>query len=156
MNKSDLISIISLIIAAIAIFFGPLISIIITNKTLKLNSKIASKSLISPIRQQWIDNLRNTIIELLAKSHHYCVAGTDDREDEEYYRIIELEKKITLLINSKEEDHIKLLKNISEMLDNLYKGGMKSEVLFWEKHNEIIQISQSILKREWERVKNDI
>ena len=156
MNKSDLISIISLTIAAIAIFFGPLISIIITNKTLKLNSKIASKSLISPIRQQWIDNLRNTIIELLAKSHHYCVSGTEDREDEEYYRIIELEKKIILLINSKEEDNNKLLEKISEMLDNLYKGGMKSDILFWEKHNEIIQISQSILKREWERVKNDI
>lgn len=156
MNKSDLISIISLIIAAIAIFFGPLISIIITNKTLKLNSMIASKSLISPIRQQWIDNLRNTIIELLAKSHHYCVSGTEDREDDEYYRIIELEKKIILLINTKEDDHNKLLNNISEMLDNLYKGGMKSEILFWEKHNEIIQISQSVLKREWERVKNDI
>ena len=156
MNKSDIVSIASLTIAAIAIFFGPLISIIITNKTLKLNSKIASKSLISPIRQQWIDNLRNTIIELLAKSHHYCVSGTEDREDGEYYRIIELEKKIILLINSKEEDHNKLLENISEMLDNLYKGGMKSEIVFWEKHNDIIKISQSILKREWERVKNDI
>ena len=142
--------------AEVIIFFGPLISIIITKRTLKLNSIIASKNLISPIRQKWIDDLRNTIVELLAKSHHYCISGTEDREDEEYYRIIELEMKITLLINSKEDDHNKLLDNIKEMLTNLYKGGIKSETLFWEKHNEIIKISQNILKREWERVKNDI
>ena len=155
-NQNELISILSLIIAAIAVFFGPLISIIITSKTLRLNSKIASKNLISPIRQQWIDNLRNSIAELVARSHHYCVAGTEDREDEEYYRIIELEMKIKLLINPKEIDHIKLLEAINEMLTNLYKGGIKAEIIFWEKHKEVIELSQSILKREWERVKNDV
>ncbi|WP_316635977.1 hypothetical protein [uncultured Flavobacterium sp.] len=154
--NNELISILSLIIAGLAVFFGPLVSIAITKRTLKLNSAIASKNLISPIRQQWINELRNTITELTAKSHHYCLVGTEDRKDKEYYRIIELEMKIRLLINPKEEDHKTLTLLISEMLNNLYKIGSDTELMFWEKHAAVIEISQVILKREWERVKSDI
>lgn len=154
--NNELISVLSLIIAGLAVFFGPLVSIAITKRTLKLNSTIASKNLISPIRQQWINELRNTITELTAKSHHYCLAGTEDRKDKEYYRIIKLEMKIRLLINPKEEDHITLVSLISEMLNNLYKIDNEAEVIFWEKHGAVIKMSQVILKREWERVKSDI
>lgn len=155
-NKSEIISILSLIIAVFAVFFGPLISIFITKKTLQINSKIASKSLISPIRQQWINDLRNIISEIIAKSSYYCVAGTEDRKDKEYYRITELEMKINLLINPKEEDHKKLINLIKEMIENLYIGNQVAESIFWKKHKEVIELSQTILKREWERVKNDI
>lgn len=147
-NVSKLIPILSLIIAGLAVFFGPLVSILITMKTLKLNSKIASKSLISPIRQQWINELRNTIIEITAKSSRYTVSGTEDRKDIEYYRITELEHKIKLLINPKENDHNKLTDLIKDMITNLYKGSLESEVIFWEKHREVLEISQKILKRE--------
>lgn len=155
-DYNELIPILSLAIAGIAVFFGPLISIFITKKTLYTNSKIASKNLISPIRQQWINDLRNTIVEITAKSSHYAVAGTEDRKDSEYYRITELEHKIMLLINPKESDHSKLVKLIKEMRTDLYTIGVLSEIDFWEKHQAIIELSQKILKREWERVKNDI
>jgi hypothetical protein len=155
-NYNELIPILSLIIAGIAVFFGPLISIYVTRKTLRTNSKIATKNLISPIRQEWINDLRSTLIELTSKSAHYMVSGTEDRKDSEYYRITELEHKIKLLINPLESDHILLVESISEMTTSLYKGGMKNESFFWKKHKRIITISQKILKREWERVKNDI
>lgn len=155
-NYNELIPILSLIIAGIAVFFGPLISIYVTRKTLETNSKIAAKNLISPIRQEWINDLRNTLIELTSKSAHYMVAGTEDRKDSEYYRITELEHKIKLLINPLEDDHTKLVESISELTTSLYRGGLENETLFWEKHREIISISQKILKREWERVKNEI
>lgn len=155
-NFNELIPILSLIIAGIAVFIGPLISIFITKKTLQINSKIATKNLVSPIRQQWINDLRNTIVEITAKSAHYAVSGTEDRKDSEYYRITELEHKIRLLINPIETDHLNLANLIKEMTTNLYEGGLPSEMIFWKKHQEIIDISQKILKREWERVKNDI
>ena len=155
-NYNDYIPILSLIIAGLAVFFGPLISLFVTRKTLKANSKIASKNLISPIRQEWINDLRNTLIEITSKSAHYMVAGTEDRKDSEYYKITELEHKIKLLINPLESDHIILVNSIKELTTNLYKMGIESEIIFWEKHREIITISQKILKREWERVKNDI
>ena len=155
-NYNELIPILSLIIAGIAVFFGPLISIFVTKNTLRTNSRIAAKNLISPIRQEWINDLRNTLIELTSKSAHYMVSGTEDRKDSEYYRITELEHKIKLLINPLESDHTLLVESIREMTRSLYKGGMKNETFFWEKHSKIIAISQKILKREWERVKNDI
>jgi len=154
-ENNELITILSLIIAGIAVIFGPLISIFITKKTLIANSKIASKNLISPIRQEWINDLRNTIVEITAKSSHYAVSGTEDRKDAEYYRITELEHKIKLLINPKEADHNNLVEMIREMTTNLYKGNRESETIFWEKHRDIISLSQKILKREWERVKNE-
>jgi hypothetical protein len=153
---NKLIPVLSLTIAVLAVFFGPLISIFITEKTLQANSKIASKNLVSPIRQQWINDLRNTIVEITAKSAHYAVTGTEDRKDSEYYRITELEHKIMLLINPNESDHSNLVKLIKEMRIDLYTEGVLSEMNFWEKHQEIIDLSQKILKREWERVKNDI
>lgn len=155
-NYNELISILSLIIAGLAVFFGPMISVFVTKKTLNANSKIAAKNLISPIRQEWINDLRNTLIELTSKTSHYMVAGIEDRKDSEYYRITELEHKIKLLINPLEEDHTLLVDSIKELTTNLYKMGWESEILFWEKHREVITISQKILKREWERVKNDI
>lgn len=154
--QSEITSTLSLCIATLAVIFGPLISIFITKRTLKLNRNIASKGLISPIRQQWINELRNTIIELTAKSSHYAVAGIEDREDKEYYRITELEHKIMLLINPNEEDHSRLLLLVREMKRNLSGIGIEAETIFWERHQEVINLSQVILKREWERVKNDI
>lgn len=155
-ENKDIIPILSLIIAGLAVFVGPLISIIITKMTLRTNTATASKNLISPIRQQWINDLRNTIVELTAKSAHFAVAGTEDRKDSEYYRITELEYKIRLLINPKESDHNRLVELIREMTNNLYSMKRENEVKFWEQNQEIIALSQKILKREWERVKNEI
>lgn len=155
-NINQAIPILSLIIAALAVFFGPLISLSITRKTLKLNSNIAAKNLISPMRQKWISELRDAVAELTSRSHYYAIAGVEDRSDEEYYRIIELEYKIKLLINPNEDDHKQLVNRIKEMTVHLYKMGVEAEIIFWERHHEVIEISQAILKREWERVKNDI
>jgi predicted DNA-binding protein (UPF0278 family) len=64
--------------------------------------------------------------------------------------------RINLMINAKESDHVKLIKLINQMLDNLYKGNRIAEEIFWQKHQEVKELSQIILKHEWERVKNDI
>ncbi len=129
--NSETISILSLLIAVIAVLFGPLISFFITKRTLRANIKISNKQLISPMRQIWINNLRDLLAEITSKSAHYWVSGTEDRKDSEYYRITELEHKIRLTINPKEEDHQKLVKLVKQMTNNLYSTNEENGTIFW-------------------------
>jgi hypothetical protein len=78
MDKNQLLPIISLIVAALAVFLGPLISWAIAKrhtssfeKNLLLQTetslKIANKKIIAPMRQAWINQLRDLIAELTGK-----------------------------------------------------------------------------------------
>jgi len=154
--ESSLISIISLCVAGLAVFVGPFVSMRIANRQIKSATRTTEKQIISPIRQNWINELRMIIVEITSKSAHYWVSGTDNRKDSEYYRITELEHTIRLYINPKEEDHLKLVKLIKQMTNELYSTKIENEVLFWKAHEQVLSLSQKILKREWERVKNDI
>ena len=113
MDKNQLLSICSLIVAALAVFFGPIISWLIakrhasfSEKNIRLQSetslKIANKQIVAPMRQAWINNLRDLVAELTGKCAHYWEAGFEERHDDEYQRITELEHKLMLFINPKE------------------------------------------------------
>ena len=96
------------------------------------------------------------LAEISAKSAHYWAAGFEDREDSEYYRIIELEHLLKLYLNPKEADHGVLLDKIGQMTNRINSSNFEKDKEFWDAHNSVISISQKVLKREWERVKNDI
>ena len=153
---STLISILSLCVAGLAVFFGPIVSIRITKKQILSATRTSEKQIISPIRQAWINELRIIISELTAKAAHYWAAGYEEREDEEYYRITELEHKLRLYINPNEEDHSELLEKVNTMTNAIGADNAKKDKVFWEAHEAVMIKSQQILKREWERVKNDI
>jgi hypothetical protein len=55
---SVLIPVLSLIVAALAVFFGPLITLKISRKQFELSRRIADKQIIAPMRQAWIEKLR--------------------------------------------------------------------------------------------------
>lgn len=141
----NVIPLASLVVAALAVFVGPYVS-----------SRIARRQIVAPIRQQWIDKLRDTIAELAAKAAHYWASGYEERSDAEYFRITELQHKLRLLVNAKEEDHALLLKRVDTMVDEIDAGNSKKDKEFWDAHEEVMLVAQQILKREWERVKNEI
>ncbi len=65
-----------------------------------------------------------------------------------------IEAKIKLLINPKEEDHVRLTSLIEKSIKVIYKHGEREEfVELLVMQDEIIALSQKILKREWDRVK---
>ena len=73
----------------------------------------------------------------------------------EYQRVTLLESKIQLMLNAKEDDHQHLEKLIRRMVAAIqHEKGQKDE--FPELHTEVIALSRSILKREWDRVKEPI
>ena len=67
----------SLIVAAIAVFFGPWISLRIAKRQMASSAEVANKQITAPMRQAWINNLRDLIAELAGDALHYFPAGHD-------------------------------------------------------------------------------
>ncbi|GAA5443619.1 hypothetical protein Misp06_01797 [Microbulbifer sp. NBRC 101763] len=156
-SLSNIVPLASLIVAGLAVFVGPVVTYIVATEKNKASARVSNKQIIAPIRQAWIDNLRNLIAEITGKSLHYWTSGYEDREDSEYLHITELVHKLELYLNIAEPDHAYLLKRVHDMV-NLLSSSPSSENSnkFQNIHIDVISTSREILKREWERVKNEI
>lgn len=152
---NEIIPILSLTIALLAVFVGPFISWRIAKRQIDSSQRISNKQIIAPIRQAWINELRNYLSEIISSSHHYFVAGFEDRTDEEYKRLTELEHRITLMLNPNEEDNENLLKVMRDMMNSI-NGGKEYDDQFIQSQSKITELSQRILKKEWIRVKEEV
>lgn len=150
-----MISILSLIIAVLAVFIGPLVSLRIAKRQIQLSLEVANKQIIAPMRQVWINNLRDLLAELLSSSVHYYTAGFEDRTDKEYLRLTLLEYKIKLMLNAKESDHKQLEELIRVMISSLGQGRGKDQE-FVDAHQKLVVLSRQVFKREWDVVKEPI
>lgn len=149
------ISIASLIIALLAVFMGPLITYYVTRIQIRSMALTSNKQIIAPMRQAWINNLRDELAELMSRALHYYVSGFENREDTEYQRLTLIEAKIVLMLNYNEFDHQKLEKSIRNMIAALEQGH-HFEIDFVSHHDETMMLSRSILKFEWDRLSNPI
>jgi len=82
------IPVLSLVVAALAVFISPLVSFFISRgqikNSLELNQRqtnsslaVANKQIVAPMRQKWINDLRDLIAELASDSLHYFRSGHD-------------------------------------------------------------------------------
>ncbi|MEB1528148.1 hypothetical protein [Xanthomonas sp. WHRI 7945] len=160
------ISILSLVVAALAVFFGPLVSWQVAKHQIRSASNLSTaqtsaalltsnKQIIAPMRQAWINNLRDLLSELLSSTLHYYVSGYEDRTDQEYQRVTLLEHKVKLMLNPKEEDHQHLEERIRNMIASIEQHP-KFANDFPDPHDEIVSLSRQVLKREWDRVKEPL
>ncbi|MEO8677420.1 MAG: hypothetical protein ABI665_00145 [Vicinamibacterales bacterium] len=149
-----------------AVFVGPIISWSIAKRQIRAAAQLATtqihssleasnKQIIAPMRQSWINNLRDLLAELVSSSLHYYTAGFEDRTDKEYQRVVFLESKVQLMLNPNEEDHKNLEQLIRRMVGAIqYRKGEPDP--FPDLHTEVLTLSRAILKREWDRVKEPI
>ncbi|MCY4584462.1 MAG: hypothetical protein OXB98_00335 [Bryobacterales bacterium] len=155
------IATLSLIATTLAVFIGPMVSWRIATRQITTSSALArdqmrasseasSKQITAPMRQAWINNLRDLLAELTSSSLHYYVSGYEDRSDEDYQRVTLLVDKIQFMLNPNENDHQRLEVLIKKMVSSI--ENRKPDV-FPEIHTEVINLARSILKREWDRVK---
>lgn len=151
----NVIPILSLIVAGLAVFFGPIISYIVVKRQIASSLASYHKQIIAPMRQAWINNLRDLLAELSGKSLHYFCSGFEEREDCEYQELTLLEHRIQLMLNAKEEDHNQLEKLIRSMISSLDRG-KEGDECFRKSHTEVMELSRRILKREWNVVKEKI
>ena len=108
----DAIPILSLLIALLAVFVGPLLSWLTARRQAAIALAVANKQIIAPMRQAWINSLRDLTAELSSRALHYYQAGFEDRSDAEYQELTLLEWKIVLMLNCNEADHSELEQSI--------------------------------------------
>lgn len=131
----------------------------ILKEQIKSSQEIArldfNKVVMSGNRQEWINELRNIISAYMAKIDVYQSRFTSSTEIETIKRQLEeilgLEIKIALMLNPDETDSIELTKFL-----HLYTQAISGQAITQPADflkGKIVDISQKILKTEWNRVK---
>jgi hypothetical protein len=112
---------------------------------------------ISNKRQDWIDNLRKNIAEII-KNHMLLSSivkvGEDTKymyQHEEFQKIVGLIPLVELSLNPNEVDSKKLMEMLKEYTSNFNFKDPDTN----DKIEKIIEATQKILKEEWNRVKRN-
>lgn len=143
-------SLIAAATALLAVMVGPFISF-----------RASKRQMLGPMRQAWINNLREAVAEYTAKirlgmPQPSALLAPDDalRHQAQSERaahlqsIIQLNAQISLLINPKEADHTELVR-LARVALNDYENGQDASVQL----QALIAHTQQVLKREWNVVK---
>jgi hypothetical protein len=160
MEFSSVVSLVSACTALVAAIAGPVITLTVARHQF-------SATVISANRQKRIETLRDTLAELIALVSTALVVKSKwkDKWDrgrgplnadpamlEKFERIVLAQSKIELLINPIDADHQRLCETIETAISRL----RVEESLEAETQHDIRTITglgQTILKREWQRVK---
>jgi hypothetical protein len=168
MTDDQIIPLASLAIAALAVFVGPLVSFYVARRQIESSQlvalgqvessqRVAMRQVVAPMRQAWINALRDKVSEICADAEYCCYATSIGEDVPDYTsharRLYRLEKEISLTINPLEDDHKALVKSISRML---YCIQTKKIDDFGLASRETMKLTQGILKTEWNSVKNEL
>lgn len=147
-SASAIVAFLAMLVSLAAVIVGPV-----------ANSRIARRQIISPMRQKWINELRDLMSTLLSKCRLAVImteAGGLLEESkpnvELLSEILFLEQKLELMLNPNESDHKILVTAVGAITDSVQHGA-KNVVEFGQKLSDASTCCKSILKREWERVK---
>ncbi len=148
LEVKDYITFLAMLISLVAVIIGPIITL-----------KVAKRQIVSPIRQKWIDELREVVSEYLSECQQLIILGKDgmlnsEQTDESLFtRLLYLEQKLRLMLNPKEDNHNRLLEIIRTLTEDIHHG--HSNLLeFGATVREATEATQAILKQEWIRVKH--
>ncbi len=152
--KTEIISVLSLVVAIFAVFVGPLISLKISKKQIESAQKTAKLQTLGPMRQVWINSLRDMIADITSRCLHYWQTGTyQDLENVEYGEINHIRHKLELMLNPKEEKHRNLITAIKLMTETAGAESAKEDEPFFESYNAVMKLSKEVLKEEWNVIK---
>ena len=152
----------ALVVAALAVFVGPLVAWRVTKLQIQASFHAANKQTIGPMRRQWIESLLDLIAELSSEAQHLYVAGVDDDTEEgstelvgRFRRMMFLEQKIRLMLSPPESDHQELLDQIRKLVIAAESPSYASKD-FSEAHDSVTDLSRRVFKREWHRVRHEL
>lgn len=155
-NTLALVSACTALAASIA---GPSVQLVIARRQINAN-------LVSANRQKWIESLRDLVAEIISllNTGAYIKLALHRREEDitpdnvrmldKIERILLVKNKIRLLTNPVEADHRALLEAIETPMARLWQQDEQDVVAAVDADIEAItRHAQTILKREWARVK---
>jgi hypothetical protein len=141
-------SIIAAATALVAVVIGPFVTM-----------RASKNQMLGPMRQAWINDLRDTIAEFCSVVSSRLPTGSISPDDQlrrtaqqdiqaAISRVSQLQAKITLLINPKECDHMELVR-----LVNAAHSAYLSDESTTVQVSALISHAQGVLKAEWNVVK---
>jgi uncharacterized membrane protein len=151
MEITQIVQLITAATALVAVVVGPIVSVYVVRRQIRA-------SVVSTNRQQWINNLRDTVADFVAKQTMVRTLNSKSHADDSSISRIEetvrLAHRIELLINPKEADHAALVELIFQMANTMNQQNEKNKSFNAGDCTErIVKLTQAILKREWDRVK---
>lgn len=168
MNSSpESLATLSLIVALVAAAAGPLVTMTVARFQLRMQKEQleqqarqfreqlqkqveqAKQQVISPMRQQWINSLRDTVAEILSSAMQLHLRDEPINATERI-QLASSEAKLELLINPKEVDHRDLLRSVRFVVNSI---GCEKRQEFHDGHRKAVEMAQKVLKQEWEVVK---
>lgn len=122
------------------------------NTSLNIARLQIHSSTVSSNRQKWIDTLRDELAEFLAERDALTAKLRDSERDQTSVRtsstrLVRLFHQLQLRLNPKEADHARII----SLVDDLSRK--PTNELDDSMIDELVALAQSVLKREWERVK---
>ncbi|MCC7407828.1 MAG: hypothetical protein IT442_07130 [Phycisphaeraceae bacterium] len=149
LTTSEWTQVITAATALVAVVVGPAVSIYVARRQIRA-------AVVSANRQVWINSLRDAISDYLAK---HAIAWNlnrllyaDKSSVPRIEEIVRLNTRIALLVNPGEPDHARLAKMFDEMTNVINRTKTGIFDIDWYRE-QILALSQSIIKREWNRVK---
>ena len=154
------ISVISACTALVASIVGPLVTLTVAKR--QINASVLSAN-----RQKWIESLRDMLAEFISLLVAALVVrsrwraawnkGRGAVEDDppllaKLERLVLTQSKIRLLLNPNEGDHQHLYEAINTAIKRLQAEASPDDETERDIEN-ITKLAQTILKREWQRVK---
>ena len=156
-NVDKFLPVFSLVIAALAVFVGPMVSSRMANRQLEATIALSRKNIVSPIRQNWINELRKILSELTTTCACFWTETNEEEREKYHLKVRSLIGHLELYINPKEAEHKDLLQNVVRMERSMFGKDQPEQISdFWSAHRATVEQSQKVLKIEWERVKNEI
>lgn len=144
LETKDLIALIGIGITFIVSSIGLYVSLRNTKKTLFINSITAS-------RIKWIDVLRMNISDFCGLTYHFALTKLDSSEKQKVIEKIDrLRFLIKLQLNRADEFDRKIMAKI-DLIPDLTDP--KEVELLGKEINELIELTQDLLKLEWEGAK---
>lgn len=114
---------------------------------------VANRQIVAPMRQAWINSLRDLLAEIFARSDEYRLKDSNVRSMDEFMPIGVMENRLRLLINPFEVDHQHLVEGIRVMLAEAREDSRSGA--YWDEKEKLITLAQAVLKAEWNRTKSD-
>jgi hypothetical protein len=160
LSLNQIVPILSLVIAGLAVFVGPFVTLRLGRKQIELSRRIASRQIVAPMRQAWINSFREKLAEFTGSASHYwnmrqVMVGTLQLTDDEQRKLCQLEDDIELFINPNETDHTELLEALGRVR-YLLERGEDPTGQFNDDLRKAKSLGQKIFKTEWDRIKADI
>ncbi len=116
----------------------------IARETAQLSARLSANVKLAEMRQAWLNSLREEMTAVVA----LAVAGELSKGPTESYS--RAGTKIELLINPHDQDYAVLKKAMARFL------GIEGAEPSLSANDEFVDVSQRILKREWDVLKNEI